>query len=59
MLVIITVISNKCFWLVDIGQRRLEGSTVVGRKGEASNAVIPNFHGTSLCGLGIVACTAV
>jgi hypothetical protein len=59
MLIVVTIIRNKCFGLVGLGQKRLEGSTVVGRNAEATNAVVANFHGTSLCDLGIVTCTTV
>jgi len=42
-----------------LSKGRLEASTVVGRNGEALNAVIANFHGTPSCDFGIFTCMAV
>lgn len=51
--------SDKYFGLVDVSQRRLEGSTRLGRKAEASSVVIPTVHGISICGLSIVSTWSV
>lgn len=45
---------DKYFGLVDIRQRRLVGSKLLGRKVEASSFVIPTIHGISSCGISIV-----
>jgi hypothetical protein len=51
--------SNKYFGLVDVSQSRLEGSTRLGRKLEASSVVIPTIHGIPGCGLSIVSTWSV
>jgi hypothetical protein len=43
---VITFSCNKCFELIDIGQRRLEQNAAIGRKGKASSVVIPTIHGS-------------
>jgi hypothetical protein len=51
--------SDKYFGLVDVSQRRLEGSKRLGRYVEASSFVIPTIHGISSCGLSIVSTRSV
>ena len=41
-----TVVSNKCCGLVDIGYKVSDGNSMVGKKGETLNAIIPAIHGT-------------
>jgi hypothetical protein len=45
--------TDKNFGLVDIDQRRLPGYSLIGRKQEASCAIIPTVRGISLSGLGL------
>jgi hypothetical protein len=47
----ITSTHDKCYVLVDIGHRELEGITNVGREWEASSAAINTIHETSFLGL--------
>lgn len=42
--------SDKCFGLVYICQRVLEGNRTVGRDGEVLNIVTCSIHGMSYCG---------
>jgi hypothetical protein len=44
---------GKRFGLGGIGSERAEGTTTVGREGEASSAVITTPHVISFCGLSI------